>query len=206
MGFDPITGLLSSFVEPIMGFMGQREANDTNRNIADRTNDMSAAESQRNRDFQAQQTSSAMDYTTQMSNTAHQREVKDLRAAGLNPILSVNAGSSTPSGASASGSQASFTPAHVESTTKGIQGSLTSAVQAASILKGLEKQDAEIGLIKSQSRQSQTETKVREKDVPKSEITNDVYDIFKPFIKLFKAKAQSVANPQRSYFKTFKLK
>lgn len=50
----------------------------------------SAREAQRNRDFQLM-----------MSNTAHQREVSDLRKAGLNPILSVNKGASTAGGSMA---------------------------------------------------------------------------------------------------------
>lgn len=40
-----------------------------------------------------------MDFQKMMSDSSHQREVKDLLKAGLNPVLSANNGASTPSGA-----------------------------------------------------------------------------------------------------------
>lgn len=55
-----------------------------------------------NNQFNAQQVQKQMDFQKMMSDTSHQREVKDLIAAGLNPVLSANGGASTPSGSSAS--------------------------------------------------------------------------------------------------------
>ncbi len=71
---------------------GVADTNDANRDIA---NAATAAN--------AQQAQKQMDFQREMSNTAHQREVNDLIAAGLNPILSAGGGgASAPSGASGS--------------------------------------------------------------------------------------------------------
>lgn len=55
--------------------------------------------------FNAQEAAKSRSWQEYMSNTAHQREIKDLKAAGLNPVLSAMGGNgaAVTSGATASG-------------------------------------------------------------------------------------------------------
>lgn len=161
----PLIGGLISGGASLLGniFSSNTSASNTQAQIAGQeamqaqSENFNAEQAQLNRDFQASQVSQQEGYQTQMSNTAYQRASADMKAAGLNPAMMFGSGgaASSPSGSSASGSTASVgTPSVPMPQNKSPLGNLgdvvTSALSTAAAVKGFEKQQADIDLLRSQ--------------------------------------------------------
>lgn len=83
--------IFGDILGPVLGYEGTRDTNKTNQEIADQANQFNTA-----------QTAAQMDFQKEMSNTAYQRAVKDMQAAGLNPMLAYHQGGAhAPQGSAA---------------------------------------------------------------------------------------------------------
>lgn len=113
---------LSTIAAAGIGYMGQQNSNQ-----------MSHSEAEINRGFQER-----------MRATAHQAQMADLQAAGLNPILTATGGSGAaqPGGAQAQGLE--------DPGSKGMAAGLSTAMGLANLEKDLDLKDAQIGTTHSE--------------------------------------------------------
>lgn len=107
--------------------------------MAQYNNEWSASQAEKQMQYQTKSDQAAMawsaleakksrDWSENLSNTAHQREIKDLLAAGLNPILSANSGAWSGSGVTGQGFTSSGAMGQTDMSVPGVFGNMVSGM------------------------------------------------------------------------------
>lgn len=125
---------VNSAADQIAGLKGVAQANSAfNADQAKLQRDWTESMTARQMEFNSAEAAKNRQWQEMMSNTAHQREVRDLMAAGLNPVLSAmnGNGAAVGSGATASASLGSGSKADADTSTSGAIANLLGSILSA---------------------------------------------------------------------------
>lgn len=170
MSWEQIAAAASGPIGAGISAIGTASANETNLKIAEDTRAFNAREASINRDWQQG-----------MSNTAYQRAMRDMKEAGLNPMLAFSqGGAATTGGAAASASNAAPMQNELAEVGEAAQKTISSALQTEQLKKGLEQQDAAIQLDKADTALKEKQTEIATANARTAAADADVTEANKP--------------------------
>lgn len=160
-GWTEAIGLAGPMLAGVAQSLGQNSANQTNARIA----------------------GDQMNFQERMSSTAHQREVEDMKKAGLNPMLGSMNGASTPTGASATmeNTMGGFAST-AQDMSNTIQRSREYALAKEKQGKELEVMNTQMRNMNANTAKAAQETRALQYDADSSKLKSDSIRAIRPYL------------------------